>query len=140
MAIFFHNEDREHPLDPTDHVSSWLEKVCLYEKKELIELNYVFCSDDYLLAMNKQYLQHNYYTDVISFDNSENENSIVGDIFISLDRVKDNALEHKVTDKYELMRVMVHGLLHLIGFDDKKEDDKRQMTQKEDTYLSLLPK
>ncbi len=104
------------------------------ERKKQGEINFIFCSDDYLLDMNKQYLQHDYFTDVITFDYSEN-NILSGDVFISIDRIKENAGEYKVPFEQELQRVMIHGVLHLAGYNDKTDEEKKEMTDKENEYL-----
>ncbi|MBL4586634.1 MAG: rRNA maturation RNase YbeY [Flavobacteriales bacterium] len=117
-------------------LGKWLHLVCAKEGKEIAELTYIFCSDEYLLNINQQHLQHDFYTDVITFDNSEDD-SICGDIFISIDRVKENAENIGVSLLDELHRVMVHGLLHLIGYNDKTQEEKKAMTAQEDFCLSL---
>ena len=100
------------------------------------ELTYVFCSDAYLLPMNQQYLDHDTYTDIITFDNSEVEGDIVGDIFISVERVRENAAKFNITETDELHRVIIHGALHLLGYTDKSVVTKKKMTQKEDECLA----
>ncbi len=112
-----------------------INRMIFEEKKEEGELSFVFCSDDYLLKMNKDYLQHDYFTDVITFDYTEN-NIISGDIFISIDRIKENAKSFNVTFEEELQRVMIHGILHLIGYNDKTEEEQSEMTEKENKYLN----
>ena len=105
------------------------------EKKRLAQLTYIFCSDDYLLQINKQYLQHNYYTDIITFDLSEDNNQVTGEVYISLDRVKDNAHTYNVSFQKELLRVIFHGALHLCGYRDKNEKEQTLMRKAEDKYL-----
>lgn len=105
------------------------------EKTKLEQLQYIFCSDDYLLEINKQHLKHNYYTDIITFDLSEKPNSVIGEIYISIDRVKDNAQNYEVSFKQELLRVIFHGALHLCGLKDKTEKDQVLMRKAEDKYL-----
>jgi rRNA maturation RNase YbeY len=109
--------------------------VAAEEGKKMGELNYVFCTDEYLLKINQDYLQHDTLTDIVTFDNSENPNLIEGDIFISYERVLENG-EKLNTAESELQRVMVHGLLHLCGYKDKAKADKSLMTAKEDYYLA----
>ena len=104
----------------------------------LSNINYIFCSDDYLLTINQEHLNHDYYTDIITFDLSEKENNIESDIFISIDRVKENAKNNHVKFHIELYRVLIHGVLHLLGFNDKNEEEKLIMREKEDACLSLL--
>jgi len=101
----------------------------------LEQLQYIFCSDEYLLEINKQHLQHNYYTDIITFDLSEKPNAVIGEIYISVDRVRDNAQNYDATFKNELLRVIFHGALHLCGFKDKTEKDQTLMRKAEDKYL-----
>ena len=105
------------------------------EKTKLEQLQYIFCSDDYLLEINKQHLKHNYYTDIITFDLSERPNSVIGEIYISVDRVRDNAQNYEVSFKQELLRVIFHGALHLCGLKDKTEKDQALMRKAEDKYL-----
>ena len=120
-----------------DALSIWIDNVVNAEKRTLGNLCFIFCSDNYLLSINKQFLEHNYYTDVITFDYS-NSNVVSGDVFISVDRIKDNAQKYHVSFILELQRVIVHGVLHLIGFNDKSESEKLMMTSKENKYLELL--
>lgn len=105
------------------------------ELKEVGDITVIFCSDEYLLEMNKEYLNHDYYTDIITFDYVEG-NVISGDLFISVDRVRDNAVQFDSTLLKELYRVVFHGTLHLVGYKDKTEDEKVVMRSKEDSYLS----
>ena len=105
------------------------------EKTKLEQLQYIFCSDEYLLEINKQHLKHNYYTDIITFDLSEKPNSVIGEIYISIDRVRDNAQNYEVPFKHELLRVIFHGALHLCGLKDKTEKDQVLMRKAEDKYL-----
>lgn len=105
------------------------------EKTKLEQLQYIFCSDEYLLEINKQHLKHNYYTDIITFDLSEKANSVIGEIYISVDRLKDNAQNYEVPFKHELLRVIFHGALHLCGLKDKTEKDQALMRKAEDKYL-----
>src|SRR5688572_23762728 len=101
------------------------------EKTRLEQLQYIFCSDEYLLEINKQHLNHNYYTDIITFDLSETPDAVTGEIYISIDRVKDNAQTYKVSFKQELLRVIFHGALHLCGYKDKTEKDQVLMRKAE---------
>ena len=136
MSVTFHSEQTNYSISNTDQVIDWLTSVCSKEGKNLSELSYIFCSDEYLLNMNREFLQHDYYTDVITFDYCEG-NDVSGDVFISSDRVLDNANSLGVSTKDEMLRVLVHGLLHLLGYQDKSEAEKTIMTEKEDYYLSL---
>ena len=105
------------------------------EKTKLEQLRYIFCSDEYLLEINKQHLQHNYFTDIITFDLSEPGQGVTGEIYISIDRVKDNAHTYRVPFKDELLRVIFHGALHLCGYKDKSKKDETLMRKAEDKYL-----
>jgi len=133
---FFTEPPLDFELKKGEALSQWFQSVAHSEKQEIESLNYIFCTDDYLLEMNRAHLQHDYYTDVITFDNRENENEpISGDIFISYDRVLENAQTFSANPTNELHRVMVHGLLHLLGYMDKSESDQKIMREKEDEYL-----
>lgn len=138
MPIQYFYEDIEFILESRTEISSWLETLISYHKYSVVELNYIFCSDEYLLQVNRDHLNHDYYTDIITFDNSEAPNTIESDIFISIDRVNENAKSFNNTASSELHRVMAHGLLHLFGFRDKTEQEKILMREKEDLCLSLL--
>ena len=133
----FHVEIEGYHIDRFDRIGKWLNEVTREEKQKVKTINYIFCSDDYLLELNKQYLDHDYYTDILSFP--LNEDPVEGDIFISLDRVKDNAGHYNVAFDRELNRVIVHGLLHFLGYDDHTENDSKIMRRKEDQYLALYP-
>lgn len=117
-------------------IKEWLKKVAQLHQCRLGNLSFIFVDDEQLLLMNKQYLQHDYYTDIITFDYSEPP-SISGDLFISVDRVKDNAVSFGVDFKTELHRVMVHGVLHLIGFSDKGKKAELIMRKQEEEALLL---
>ncbi|MCZ2487155.1 rRNA maturation RNase YbeY [Aquirufa sp. HETE-83D] len=132
--IQFCTEDITFSLQEKLKHKAWLNEVAKQEGKKILELSYVFCSDDYLLQINQEYLNHDTLTDIVTFDNSEDPKKIEGDIFISIDRVKENG-EKLGTSETELERVMVHGLLHLLGYKDKKKEDKALMTEKEDFYI-----
>ena len=132
--ISFHTEELAFQLPEKLKHKQWLKAVATEEGKKIGELNYVFCSDEYLLKINQDYLQHDTLTDIVTFDNSESPNLIEGDIFISHERVLENGAKLNTADS-ELQRVMVHGLLHLLGYKDKKKEDKALMTEKEDFYI-----
>ena len=119
----------------TEDISNWLKDVTTKEGKEIGELVYVFCNDDYLIEKNMQFLKHDTLTDVITFDYC-NEEIISGDILISTERVKENALKYEVDFLTELHRVMVHGLLHLLGYKDKNKKSAKTMREKENYYLN----
>ena len=136
-SIHFFQEDTDFQLSDERSTSHWVNSIVSQEGFELQELNFIFCSDEYLYRMNMEYLNHDTYTDIITFDNSEEEKHIEGDIFISIDRVKDNAKEIKSPFEDELDRVIIHGVLHLMGLKDKTSDEKEEMRKKEETCLSL---
>ena len=136
--IEFYCKDVSYILNRKEEKIRWLEKVATEEGQEIEELNYIFCSDEYLLEMNKTHLNHDYYTDIITFDNSFEGNNIMGDVYMSIDRIKENAEEYKVDFDHELNRVLVHGLLHLLGYNDKTEKQQNEMTLKENAYLLLI--
>lgn len=135
--ITFHSEDVDFHLVNEKQIIKWLQNTIKNEGRTVSELSYIFCSDDYLHKMNLEYLNHDTYTDIITFDYTEG--SVVGgDIFISIDRVKENALKFKTEFVNELSRVIVHGVLHLVGYKDKTTKEKGLMRSKEDFYLTLL--
>jgi probable rRNA maturation factor len=138
-SINFFTEDTNYILKNKRKLKAWIASAITAEGYALQELNFILCSDDYLLRINQDYLDHDTYTDVITFDNSEALKTIVGDIFISIDRVQENAKEIKVSTINELCRVMIHGTLHLLGYKDKTKAAKTAMTAKEDHYLLVLP-
>jgi probable rRNA maturation factor len=135
-AISFFEEDIIFKLKNKTLVRQWITDTIIAEGFKLKELNYIFCSDAYLLQINQQYLDHDTYTDIVTFDNSEEEGKIVSDIFISIERIRENAVKFNVSETNELHRVIIHGALHLLGYTDKSVTDKQKMTQKEDLYLS----
>ncbi|WP_316830366.1 rRNA maturation RNase YbeY [Pedobacter aquatilis] len=134
-AISFFTESVTYNLPQKLKVKKWIKASIEKEGFTLGELNFIFCSDEYLLAINQQYLNHDTYTDIITFDNSDIEKQIVSDIFISIERVKENAKTYKTNDFDEVCRIMIHGTLHLLGYKDKGKAAKTLMTQKEDEYL-----
>ena len=130
-------EDAEHPFPSnTIGVANWLIQVAKIDGKTISNITYIFCSDEYLLDINQKYLGHDYYTDIITFPYKE-ITDIESDIYISLDRVKDNASEYNVAFQNELLRVIVHGLLHLMGYGDKTEEESILMRLKEDQCIEL---
>jgi probable rRNA maturation factor len=136
MINLFFEEIEPITLDVSMY-DQWLSSVCKDERKKLDQVNLIFCSDEYLLNMNREYLQHDYYTDIISFDYCEGK-LISGDLFISKDRVEENAANNQVKFFIELNRVIVHGVLHLCGYKDKTEEEAQAMRSKEDYYLSKI--
>jgi probable rRNA maturation factor len=133
--INFFKEDIQFRLTAKEQVVKWLLNVISKEGFKAGEVNYIFCNDKYLRKINKDYLQHNYNTDIVTFDNSGDKKIISGDIFISVDRVRENAMAYETRFSNELHRVMVHGLLHLAGYDDKNSRKQDEMRQREDYWL-----
>lgn len=128
-------EDVEFQVPFPQKTRRWLNTVALAEGFQIAELNYIFCSDEYLHKINVEYLEHDTYTDIITFDNSEEEKIISGDIFISVERVEDNARSLNVIFQDELARVMVHGVLHLAGYLDETDEEEENMRRLESHYL-----
>lgn len=135
-AVHFFTEDTSYKLKNKLKLKSWIKDTIVAEGYKLDELNYILCSDEYLLQINQQYLNHDTYTDIVTFDNSDQEQIIIGDIFISVERTQENAVKFNVSPDTELHRVIIHGVLHLMGYKDKSAADKKLMTQKEDFYLT----
>lgn len=129
-------EDLELPSLP-ENTTLWLEEISSTHGFTIEEINYIFCTDEYLLNINREYLDHDYYTDIITFDNSDEQKLLESDIFISLDRVYENADDLNVPRGTELLRVMSHGLLHLCGFKDKTEQESVTMKIHEEKCLTL---
>lgn len=136
MAISF-SFQKKFNLHSRTKLKEWINKTAEQREKKIGNISYIFCSDDELLQINNQYLKHDYYTDVITFDYSE-EAVLNGDIFISIDRVRDNAEQIGVSFEEELYRVMIHGVLHLSGVNDKTEQQAKQMRKAEEDSLKLL--
>lgn len=137
MAIHFFTEDITYSIIKPRKTVSWIKAVIKKEKASLSEINYIFCSDKYLLSLNQQFLNHNTLTDIITFNNSTQEGVLKADIYISVERVKENADKFKVLFENEIHRVMIHGVLHLLGFKDKRPAEKALMRKKEEACLSL---
>ena len=133
--IRFFKEDTSFELSEKQRVKVWIKSIATQEGKQMGELSYIFCSDEYLLQVNREYLDHDYYTDIITFDNAEEEGVIEGDIFVSIDRVRDNATTLQVPFETELRRVLAHGVLHLCGYKDKTPIDEQLMRAKENFYI-----
>lgn len=134
--VHFSSELTPFKFQNTRKTANWLRKVCRHENRVLGSLSYVFCSDSYLKALNKRYLNRSVLTDILSFDYSESD-EIQGEIYISIPRVRENARKYKQVFATELRRVIVHGLLHLTGLKDKTPSQKAQMRRKEEACLSL---
>jgi probable rRNA maturation factor len=137
MPVHFFSADLEFALDHPRKTSKWIAESALKEKSVIKEISYVFCTDDYLLKLNQDFLQHNTLTDIITFDYSLSKKILEGEIYISIERIKENAIKFKRSFDEELHRVIIHGVLHLIGYKDKKSADKALMRKKEEAYLSL---
>jgi probable rRNA maturation factor len=139
MAIQFSSHRVRFKLSNPKKTSAWIEKVAKAEKSHIGILSYVFCSDKYLLKFNQEYLDHDTLTDIITFDYTEKGSTFLeGEIFISIERVKDNAKKLGTDFQTELHRVMVHGVLHLLGYSDKSQREKSEMRRREDKYLRVL--
>jgi rRNA maturation RNase YbeY len=137
MAIYFFSEEINFEIKEKLNRKRWLKNIATKAGFKIKELNYVFCSDEYLYQINLEYLNHETYTDIITFDNSEKEFDLSGDIFISIDRVNENAKTHNQEIETELSRVLAHGLLHLMGYKDKTKEESTLMRQKEEESISL---
>lgn len=135
--IFFHSEDTPFELLKTDRISQWIEQVILQENHQLNQLNFIFCSDKYLLQINLSYLKHDTFTDIITFPYAEPP-LVEGDIFLSVDRVTENAQTFEVSFEEELYRVLIHGVLHLCGYLDKTDEQKKLMREKENEAIKLF--
>ena len=131
------NYEFEFKLQDESLYSNWISRVILSENKKEGDINYVFCDDEYILQINQQYLNHDYYTDIISFDYTVG-NELHGDIFISVDRVRENALDYNTSFEDELKRVIIHGVLHYCGYKDKTEKDEQLMRSKEDVKIQMF--
>ena len=131
------NYENDFELANESEISTWLSNVIVSENKKEGDINYIFCDDEYLLEINQQYLDHDTLTDIISFDYCVG-NELHGDIFISVERVLENALDFEVKFEEELLRVMAHGILHYCGYKDKSEVDEKLMRQKEEEKIKLF--
>lgn len=135
MISFNYESDFKLELEPV--YEKWIQQIIISENKTEGELNFIFCDDEYLLDINQRYLDHDYYTDIISFDYSL-ANELHGDIFISIDRVMENATTFNVSFLNELLRVMAHGILHYCGYKDKLEADSKEMRLKENEKIAMF--
>ena len=138
--INFFCEDIEFKVPQSRNTKTWLKSIAANEGFELNQLNYLFCSDEHILSINRQYLEHDFYTDIITFDNSEDEKVIEGDIFISIERVQENAKNLNQIFEVEFRRVLAHGVLHLCSYNDTDDSQEEMMRSKEDFYLSSFSK
>ncbi len=133
--VKFYSHDRALSLKDRKRLKQFLIGLFKIEKKKFSNLTYIFCSDEYLLDINNEFLKHDFYTDVVTFDLSLNKEETIGEIYISVDRVRDNAKKANITLNSELHRVIFHAALHLCGYKDKKTEERTIMEQKEDFYL-----
>ncbi len=135
--IHYIAQDIELPLLENDKINRWIKNVALENGKKVGQISYIFCSDQKILEINNQYLNHDYFTDIITFDYTA-KSTISGDIFISLDTVRNNANELGISFNNELLRIMIHGILHLCGQDDRSPEQRAEMTQKENNALEIF--
>jgi len=135
--MIYFNYEGDFSLENEEHVAEWIERIIESEDKELGEISYIFCDDEYLHKINMEYLDHDTLTDIISFDYTEG-NLISGDIFISVERVQDNANDFNVPFEQELKRVLAHGILHYCGYKDKSEADEQLMRSKEEEKMNMF--
>jgi rRNA maturation RNase YbeY len=137
--INFFCEEVDFKLKHKTSTIQWIKKVISAESdKKITNISFIFCSDAFLIGINNQYLKHNSFTDIITFNNSDNLKYIDTDIYISIDRINENSLQYNETMENELHRVMIHGVLHLLGYSDKSSNEKKIMRKKENEYLALL--
>ena len=137
MAIYFFSEEVKFVLNEKLNRKRWLKRIATNAGFNIKELNYIFCSDEYLYQVNRDYLKHDTYTDIITFDNSEKKGDLEGDIFVSIDRVRENAKTHTQEVETEMNRVLAHGLLHLMGYKDKTHEEANLMRLKEEESIRL---
>lgn len=135
--IHFFNENIAYTIKQKTKIKQWLNQTIECERFTCGDINIILCADEYLLKINQEYLHHDTFTDIITFDYSE-KNKLSGDLFISIERVKENSAQYSGVVYNELLRVMVHGVLHLCGYKDKTPQDEKQMREKEDEYLSIF--
>lgn len=136
-VVHFYKQNTKINLRPVASYRKWLNKVASAEKHKICNLSYIFCDDEFLLTLNEGYLQHDTLTDVITFEYSSKRFQIEGEIYISIERIEENAAALGISTEIELRRVMAHGLLHLCGYGDKSKKEKEEMTMKEDSALLL---
>ncbi len=139
MAIRYYNDQTDYRFKNRRAINAWLKQIAKSEGYELVDLGVIFCSSERLLAMNKEFLQHDYFTDIITFDESElSEGIVAGELYIDVDTVADNAAQYNSTALHEMHRILAHGVLHLTGQGDKNDMDAKEMRRKEELYLSML--
>ncbi|REG83574.1 rRNA maturation RNase YbeY [Algoriphagus antarcticus] len=140
MPINFFAEEVSFTLKEKRKRKAWLKEIAERENHKILDLNYIFCSDEYLYNINVEYLDHDTFTDIITFDNSEENGEIAGDIFVSIERVKENSQILKIKEEREISRVISHGLFHLLGYMDKTEAEVNLMRSKEEFAINLFEK
>ncbi len=138
--ILFHYADAQLPVNHKRKIQSFIAEIFKKEKVALLRLDYIFCSDGYLLNINRNFLNHDFYTDIITFDLSVAKTGITGEVYISVERVKENAGLFNFQFEDEALRVIFHGALHLCGYKDKKKEDIALMRKKEETYMRFFKK
>jgi rRNA maturation RNase YbeY len=138
MRISFHYQVPFFRIKNKKRITDWILLIAYLEKKEIEKIDFIFCDDEYLLQLNEKFLSHKNYTDVLTFNYSEKKKSIVAEIYTSIDRVKENARVFNVSFEEELNRVIIHGILHCMGYHDKNIHDRRKMRRKENECLRLL--
>ena len=137
MSVYYHNESIDLPAINQEQVTAWIKEVAAEYNQTVGDINYIFCSDEVILKVNQEFLQHDYYTDIITFDYSTPE-SISGDIYISIETVETNAEKYNTPFANELHRVIIHGILHLCGVDDKSTEEEEKMRAAEESALGKL--
>jgi len=135
QKVQFYSLDRTPSLNERTRLKLFIEKLFIIERNKLGNISYIFCSDEHLLTINREFLKHDFYTDVITFDLSSSKNKIEGEVYLSVDRIKDNAKAEGVSFREEVHRVIFHGALHLCGYKDKKREDIVKMRKMEEKYL-----
>jgi rRNA maturation RNase YbeY len=136
--VSFHYIDVRFFFEQRERIKDFILELFNKEGKQVDSINYIFCKDEYLLSLNVEYLNHDTYTDIITFFYSEKDQPVISDIYISIERVRENAEKFKTSFKNELMRVIFHGALHLCGYKDKKQEEQKLMREKEEFYLNLF--
>lgn len=136
--VFFHSADRSLRFKNKTLLKNFITELFNQENKSLKRVDYIFCSDEYLLDLNQRSLQHDYYTDILTFPLSEKESEVVGEIYISTDRVRENSIQHNTSFDNEILRVIFHGALHLCGYNDHSKKDQQKMRRKEDHYIDMF--
>jgi probable rRNA maturation factor len=136
--VSFHFADKKIRINNTVFIKNFISKIFEMEQTPFIKIDYIFCSDEYLLKLNKKFLKHNYYTDVVSFSLNERKKPIIGEVYISIERILDNSKKYNVLFKTELLRVIFHGILHFCGYNDKTKKQVELIRLKENEYLKLF--